>query len=108
MNNSLAHFPEEEVRKPDFRERLGKLASLIESVEKILASTEWSTLKIEEFDQEIPRLERLMLTESKKKEIQAPELYRLQGRIESARKYSLEGLLKAYRTELESITKQLQ
>lgn len=108
MNNSVFQLPEEEVQKPDMRERLGKLASLIESVEKILSSTEWSTLKIEEFDQEIPRLNRLVLAESKKKEIDTSELYRLQGRLEGARKYSLEGFLKSYRTELEAITKQLQ
>jgi len=108
MNNSVFLPPKEEEKKPDRRKRAGKLATLIESIEKILASTEWSTLKEEEFNDEIPRLNRLLLAEAKKKEVNHAEIYRLQGRIESAQKYSLETLLKKYHIELETITKQLQ
>lgn len=108
MNNSVFSPPKEEEKKPDRRERVGRLATLIESVEKILASSEWSTLKQEEFDNEIPRLTRLLVQEAKKKEINQGEIYRLQGRLEEAKRLSLEGLLQNYRVELETITKQLQ
>lgn len=107
MNNSVLQPLEEEEKVPDKRERAGRLVVLIESIGKILASTEWSTLKHEEFDAEIPRLTRLLTQEAKKKTVDVAELYRYQGRLEEARKYSLDSLLQKYRFELETITKQM-
>lgn len=101
MNNSFLQ-PEE---KRDYSERAGKLATLIEAVEAILASPEWSTLKAEEFDGELERLERMLLTEAKKKPLDEAEIYILQGRIDTMKKYSLERLRNKYRIELEGINK---
>lgn len=88
------------------RERDAHLVRLIEAITDIQSTSAWSTLK-EEFDGEVARLLRLLLTESRKKEIDVPEVYRLQGRIESAKKYSLETLLADYRQERDTIRRKL-
>lgn len=101
MNNST--FQAEEGSKQDYQERAGKLATLIEAAEAVLASLEWRTLKNEEFDPETARLERLLIVEAKKHPVNEPELYRLQGRIEQHARLNLEGLVEKFRVELESI-----
>lgn len=88
------------------RERDAHLVRLLESITEVQATRAWSTLK-EEFDGEIARLNRLLLAESKKSEVNLPEVYRLQGRIESAKKYSLEKLFEDYMTERETIKRKL-
>lgn len=92
-------------KKPDYAERAGRLATLIEAIESILSSKEWSTLKEEEFDGELERLERLLLVEAKKPQIDEKEIYKLQGRIESMKRFNLEGLKQKFRLELETINK---
>lgn len=103
MNNSVASL--NEIQAPDLRERAGKLATLIESAEMLLNSKEWSTLREEEFDGELERLERILLTEAKKKPLDEGELYRLQGKIEVMKRYSLQHLVDKYRLELDSINR---
>lgn len=88
------------------RTRDAQLVRLIEAITDIQSTAAWSTLK-EEFDGEGARLIRLLLVESRKKEIDLPEVYRLQGRIDATKRLSLEKLLEDYRTERESIRKKL-
>lgn len=107
MNNS--QLPAEE-RKDDatrFRERDAVLIHLIDAINQVRATGAWSTLK-EEFETEISRLNRLLLTESKKPELNTAEIYRLQGRVEATRKLSLEKLLADYTTERDTIRKKLK
>lgn len=101
MNNSF--LPKEE--KVSYEERAGKLATLIEAVELILASKEWSTLKEEEFNGELERSERILLNEAKKPELNQAEIYRLQGKIDTLKKYNLERLRDKYRLELDGINR---
>lgn len=88
------------------RERYAHLVRLIEAITDVQSTSAWSTLK-EEFDGEIARLERLLMQESKKGEVNLPEVYRLQGRIESARKYSLEKLFEDSMAESDTIKRKL-
>lgn len=88
------------------RERDTHLVRLIEAITAIQSNPAWSTLK-EEFDGEIARLNRLLLAEAKKVVIDTAEQYRLQGRIESAKKYSLEKLLEDSMTEHDTIRRKL-
>lgn len=88
------------------RERKEHLVRLIEAITDIQLTAAWSTLK-EEFDGEIAKLNRFLLAESKKPEIDTAELYRLQGRIESAKKYSLEKLFTDAMAERETIRRKL-
>ncbi len=88
------------------RERDTHLVKLIEAIQDIQSSSGWSTLK-DEFDGEVARLNRLLLVEAKKPTIDVAEQYRLQGRIESAKKYSLEKLFEDSMTERETIRRKL-
>lgn len=88
------------------RERDAHLVQIIEAVQAVQTTSAWSTLK-EEFDGEIAKLNRFLLAESKKPEIDTAELYRLQGRIESAKKYSLEKLFTDAMAERETIRRKL-
>ncbi len=88
------------------REKDAHLIRLIEAITDIQSTSAWSTLK-EEFDGEIARLDRLLLTESRQKEVNLPNVYRLQGRLESAKKYSLESLVADYRQERDTIRRKL-
>lgn len=88
------------------RERDAHLVRLIEAIADIQSTAAWSTLK-EEFDGEIARLNRLLLAEAKKKDIDTAEQYRLQGRIEASKKYSLEKLFEDYMAERDTIRRKL-
>ena len=101
MNNS-AGLPPETV--PDLSERAGRLTTLIEAAEMLLASREWSTLK-EEFDAE--RYERILVQEAKKPELDNAEMYRLQGRIEVMKRFDLSHMRDKWRLELDSIKKKI-
>lgn len=87
-------------------ERDTHLVRLIEAIHEIQSTSAWSTLK-EEFDEEMARLNRLLIAEAKKAVIDAPEIYRLQGRIESARKHSLENLFTSAMNEHNTIKRKL-
>lgn len=88
------------------RERDAHLVRLIEAITDVQSTSAWSTLK-EELDGEIAKLNRLLLVEAKKKEVDLPEVYRLQGRIESAKKFALDALLTIYMTEHDTIKRKL-
>lgn len=84
------------------REQESKVIRKLEAIEGILGSQHWSSLK-EDFEEEIARLERLHAAEAKRKELNIPELYRSQGRIEEARRLGLIGMLEQYRYDLKNI-----
>lgn len=88
------------------RERSAHLVRLIEAIQDVQSTSAWSTLK-EEFDGEIARLNRLLLAEAKKKEIDTAEQYRLQGRLDATKKLSLEKLLEDYMTEHDNLKRKL-
>lgn len=98
--------PEQQV--PWLRMREGELVKIIEAVREIESSAAWSTLKTHVLDGVLEVLERQLATESKAKEINSPQIYRLQGQIAWAKKYSkLDTLADAFRLELTNIRKQL-
>lgn len=88
------------------RERKEHLVRLIEAITEVQSIPAWSTLKTE-FDGEIAKLNRFLLAEAKKKPINDAELYHLQGRIESAKKYSLEKLYEDAMAEHDSLKRKL-
>jgi len=103
MNNSFAN--ETDIPTPDRSERIGRLTTLIESANAVLDSKEWSTLKTEEFDGALLRYKRLLLSEARKKTIDEPEIYRLQGRIDVMERFDLSHMRDKWLNELETIKK---
>jgi len=111
MNNALiVELNTEEVIDPRrveaLRERDSELVRMIEAIDALLKSNEWSTLKELEFDKTVATLEANLANEATKSEISAPTIYRLQGELKWARKFSkLENLSDQYRKELNGIRK---
>ncbi len=107
MNNAqLPENPlEEEVKtdiRPLLREKITKLTEIIEALSNISQSSYWNVLRENEFDSDLHTL--ISRLEKEKDTI---EIYRLQGRIEQARRYELVDLLQARRAELERIKDKL-
>lgn len=95
-------------QKELLRQREGTLVRIIEALKAVQTSPEWSTLKTEVFDGVLESLEGRLISESKKLELNPPDIYRLQGQIQWAKKYAdLADLLNTYRLELTGIRQQL-
>lgn len=115
MNNSkfaLEHstLSEEETvdRTPELREREGTLIKILEAIQTISGSKEWSTLKTELFDGVVEKLERDLLGEAKQQDPDKQRLASLNGQFVWAKKYSdLDSLGNVFRLELTNIRKQL-
>lgn len=110
MNNSQIEISEPEVfdAKTLIRERVAKLVRMIEAIERVSKNADWYILKEEIFEPVSKTLEHRLMTEAKKEEINEPELYRLQGQLVWARKYSnLESLKEVFKVELSNLKKQI-
>ena len=78
-------------------ERIAKLERIIRAIDEILASTPWKVLKMELLDTLHESLERQLSSEAKSPVVKLEKLYRLQGQLLWARRYShLEELQKEY------------
>lgn len=90
------------------RERQVKVIKIIEAINALSSREEWRVLKDLIFDGALKRVEDSLQTESRKDELFVPTIYRLQGELKWAKKYSdLYKLAETYKVELESINKKL-
>src|SRR3990167_11178088 len=110
MNNSNVHNIEEkeDSRLSFLQEQQGELTRLVEAINRVEASEDWRKLKELWLDGIVEKLERQLKDEAQKGEVSLPKLYRLQGQIEWARKYSnLKKISDEKRLEIENIKKQI-
>ena len=97
---------EEKVDNTDtLMEREGQVVKIIEALEGIKQSVEWSTLKSLVFDSRIESIERQLKSEAEKPKLDDSEIYRLQGKLYEAKKYDLDKLIETYRVVLSQIRK---
>jgi len=105
MNNSLLQLEVEETVdiKPQLRVRERELLEIIEAIHKVASSDYWKLLKIKVFDGVMASLHNRLIAEKN-----PTEMYRLQGQIVWAEKYSdLDKMTQAYDNELKSVRKKL-
>lgn len=108
MNNSFIVERAAEVPKEHLHSIEGELVKIIEAVKEIESTNAWSTLKALVFDQVTDNLEKRLRLEANRPELNAPDMYRLQGQLVWARRYSnLDTLLEAKRLELTNVRRQL-
>lgn len=106
MNNSIIQ-PHAKLDTTPQVEHKAKLVRMIEAIQEVVNTTGWKVLKQEIFDELVKTLERRIMSESKKPKIEPEELYRLQGQLAWARKYSkLEDLAEVFKVGLTNINKQ--
>ena len=112
MNNSKIVFEnleeKEDSRLSFLQEKQGELARLIEAINRVEASEDWRKLRELLLDGIVEKLERQLKDEAKKDEVSLPKIYRLQGQIDWAKKYSnLKKISDEKRLEIENIKKQI-
>src|SRR3990167_2151637 len=75
--------------KPQSSEvEIAKLTKLLEAIDGVLKTEHWQTFVEMHFSKEEERIERLLLSEAKKTEVDNKEIYRLQGEMKWARRYA--------------------
>lgn len=112
MNNSQSIFKLEQQSNVDVTPRLSaeeaRLVRIIDAIQKIQDSKEWSSLKTEVFDNLVNVLEKELKTEAEKSDPSTNKLNRIMGRLEWARRYSdLHKFENEKRVELQNIRQQL-
>lgn len=86
------------------REREAEIVNIIGALERVSQSEDWSTLKTHVFDGVLEKLEKGLTNASQQSELNLPEIYRLQGQILWAKKYSdLDILISSYMTQLKGV-----
>lgn len=113
MNNfkvAMENIFEEEIvdTAPILRQRQTELLKIVEAIGEVAKTDQWKVLKELIFDGVVEALEKRMKVESTKAELNSPEIYRLNGQLAWAKRYSdLNKLVEAYKIELNNITKKL-
>lgn len=106
MNNSLVEIDSFEEKANPLQEREAFLVRVIEAIGRVSESADWDILRTELFEPVSQTLERKLMSEVKSDKINEPEIYRLQGQLVWARKYSkLEDLREVLKVELSNIRK---
>jgi predicted oxidoreductase (fatty acid repression mutant protein) len=90
-----------------YRKREQMLIQRITVLQGIHSSDVWKSYT-ELIGDSIAHIEKKMLDESKKKELNSPEIYRLQGQLEFAKRNDIEKLIGQYQKELQAIKQKLQ
>lgn len=113
MNNSKIAFDNVE-DTPDDRDSIlerqqGELTQVIEAIKGVESNIDWQKLKRLILNGVVENLERQLFQEVSKKEIDTPEIYRLQGQLVWAKKYTdLHKLGELFKQQIENIKLQLK
>lgn len=109
MNNSLVTDEEDkEDLKPRLRQRETEVIAIITALTNVIQTDDWNVLKTLIFDGLVASLEKRLKTEVGSDEIKTSELYRLNGQLTWARRYSdLSKLLDVYKLELTNLRKRI-
>jgi hypothetical protein len=117
MNNSFIALdnlepidkPQEIDRSPWLRQKEVELIKIIEALQRVNVSEDWSTLKSHIFEGVVEKLEKDMLDEAKKDSPDLSKLASLKGQFVWAKKYSdLDSLAQAFKVELQGIRQTLK
>jgi hypothetical protein len=111
MNNSFLSIETkatEAEQEPRLRMQEGDLIVVIDALQVISASKEWSSLKTQVFDTLADRLNRELVLEAKQETPDTLKLNRLAGQLTWAEKYSdLSKLEQEFRVQLSNVRKLL-
>lgn len=104
MNNAQENRIQKETNDA-LLERKEFLNKIVEDIQELNDTPAWKRLQKNLFNDVLGSLERRILAETKKPVIDSPEVYRLQGQIAWARKYSnLNDLQETFKVELRNLT----
>jgi len=110
MNNALL-IEEDELAIDTtvvLKERRAELMKLLGAIDNLSKNPDWQTVKELVFDGMTEKIEKSLQAEAKKNELCTPEIYRLQGKLNWAQRYSdVYKLAEVYKLELNQLTKKL-
>lgn len=112
MNNSQVsielHPEPSQDLTPRYRAEEARLLRIVEAIQGIQQTKEWSSLKTEVFDNLVNVLEKELRTEAKKDEPSTLKLTRLSGELKWAERFSdLSKLENSYWAQLQNVRQQL-
>jgi len=112
MNNSkiVVNSLEEDNVNPhlDLEKKRGEIIQVIEAINGVTTSEDWRKLKRLLLDGVVITLEKQLVSETSKSDINLPEVYRLQGQLAWAKKYTdLKKLSEWFKYQVENINKQI-
>jgi hypothetical protein len=97
-----------EEQKTNLRKTQADLMRLLEALSKLDKSEEWNVLKELVFDKSVASIERQLLSESLNETIETNKLYKLQGELAWAKRYSdVNRLADTLKTQLKDIKNRL-
>ena len=111
MNNSKIVYEnsEEEGKTSFLQKQQGELTQIVEAINQVETSENWQKLKKLFLDEIVTNLERQLALEAAKDEIDPPKMYRLQGELKWAKRYSdLKKLSEAKRQQIENLKNQIK
>ena len=112
MNNSkiiLNNLELEDEKVLFLQRQQGELAQIIEAINQVETSESWQKLKKLLLDEIVTNLEKQLALEVSKDEINPPKIYKLQGELKWAKRYSdLKKLSEAKRQQIENIKNQIK
>lgn len=108
MNNSRVFLDRNEDEASLLERNYGEFAQIVEALSRVEASDDWQKLKSFIFDDLVENLERKLISEASKKELDVAEVYRIQGQLTWAKKYAdLKKLSDVYRQQTKNIKNQI-
>ena len=111
MNNSniVVNNLEEDEKILFLQKQQGELAQIIEAINQVETSESWQKLKKLLLDEIVINLEKQLASEAAKDEIILPNIYKLQGELKWAKRYSdLRKLSEVKRQQIENIKNQIK
>ena len=111
MNNSniIVNNLEKDEKILFLQKQQGELAQIIEAINQVETNESWQKLKKLLLDEIVTNLEKQLASEAAKDEIILPNIYKLQGELKWAKRYSdLKKLSEAKRQQIENIRQQLK
>lgn len=112
MNNSKIALESSEENKDNrlsfLQNQQGEFTQFVEAINRVESNEDWQKLRKLLLDDVVTKLEKELRSEAEKSVLNEPKIYRLQGQLEWARKYTdLKKLADYKRLEIENIKNQI-
>lgn len=86
----------------------GEWTRIVEAINRVEASSDWQTLKRLLLDGVLAALEKQLISEAERDDVDLPKLYRLQGQVAWAKKYAdLRKVSDIFKKQIENIKNQI-
>lgn len=113
MNNSKLAIESVASEEPRYdvaplRAKEAELVNLIGAIGRMIETEEYRFIEKEVFGKLLALSKKSLETESRRAELNLPEVYRLQGQIRNAERHDLRKMLEMSRTELIGVRNQLK